>query len=137
MIIEVALRFSDAEFSTQHRCRKILCARLAVASGDREDFDRKRSSIIGREILVSEQRVVRSNDSKVLRQSPFPGETDNRAGRAGFGDLLDKFVAIEILTAKSHEKLALPNGSRISADSFDRNALIALLELGAREIDNF
>ena len=65
MVIEVALRFGDSKFSTEDRGGKIFRARLSIAAGDGQDFDRKRFSIICGQILISEQGVIRPNDREL------------------------------------------------------------------------
>ena len=64
VIIEIAFRFRDTELARQHRRGKIFGARLAVAAGNREHFERKRFSIIRGEILIGPQRVVRAEQAR-------------------------------------------------------------------------
>ena len=111
MVIEVALCFGDAKFPTEDRGRKILCACLSIAAGDGENFDRKRSPIIGGQILIGEQSVLRANDRERGWNFSVPLKIDNRSGRPGLSGRFHEFVAVEIFTSQGNEKFTLLNSS--------------------------
>ena len=52
MIVEISFCFRDSKPAGQHCCCKILCARLAIASSDRDHAQSERSPVIRREFLV-------------------------------------------------------------------------------------
>ncbi len=52
MIVEISFCFRDSKPAGQHCCCKILCARLAIASSDRDHAQSERSPVIRSEFLV-------------------------------------------------------------------------------------
>ena len=103
VIIKVAFRFRDAEFSRQHRRDKVFGACLAVAARNRKHFERKRFSITRGEVLIGHQRVEDADQGKTVRDFAIPMKINNCANRASLGNGFDKFVAIEIFPAQRNE----------------------------------
>ncbi len=68
VIVEIAFGFGDPKSSREHRRGEIFRARFAVASGDREDFQRERLPVIGCERLVGLQRIGRAKKREIVRQ---------------------------------------------------------------------
>ncbi len=107
VIVEVALSFGDAKFSTEDRSGKILRARLAVASGDRQDFERKRFPVVRGQVLIGLPECLLTRITVNL-SGTFPVQVtiDNRAGGAGFDGVFNEFVSIEIFAAQGDEQFA-------------------------------
>ena len=106
MIVEVALSFGHPETATEDRCCKIFRARLAIASGDRQDSNGKRFPVVRGNGLVSLQSVFDANDREVVWNLSLPAKIDNRARGAGFHSGFDEFVSIEIFPAQGDEQFA-------------------------------
>src|SRR5439155_26574654 len=99
VVVEIAFGPGDLESSRQHGRSKILCARLAIASGDREDFQRERPPVMCCEHLVGLQRIGRPEKCEIVRNTAPPVEINESAWSAGVCTGFDKLVAIEIFAA--------------------------------------
>src|SRR5438105_11503695 len=119
MIIEIALRFCNAKTPVKDRGSKIFRARLSVAPGDGKNFQRKRFSIVGGEVLVRPQSIFHPDEREIRRNFSRPTETHNRATRAGLRNGFNEIVAIEILSTQSDKQFAWLNRTRICADPPD------------------
>src|SRR6266851_607597 len=124
MIVEIAFSLGDSKFSRQDGCCEIFGAGFAVASGDRENFDQERASIIRSEVLKGAQSIFCSDNREFVRQfrvigsvryadraprrgvRTFPAEIDNRAEGTRFCGGFNELVAVEILTAQGDKELA-------------------------------
>src|SRR5437762_13305322 len=119
MIIEIALRFCNAKTPVKDRSSKIFRARLSVAPSDGKNFQSKRFSIVGGDLLVGSQSIFHPDDREIHRNFSRPIKIHDRASRAGLCDGFNEIVAIEILSAQSDKQFAALNRARICADSLD------------------
>ena len=119
MIVEIPFGLGDPKSSREHRRGEILRARLAIASSDREDFQRERPPVIGCQRLVGLQRIGRTQKYEIVRNIARPVEINERACSAGFCTGFDKIVAFEIFAAQCDEQFARLNRAGIGADLID------------------
>jgi hypothetical protein len=119
VIVEIAFGFGDPKSSRQHRGGEIFRARLAVASGDREDFQREGPAVIGCKRLVGLQRVGRPQKCEIVRNISIPVRVNDRACAARFCKLFDKIVSVEIFSAQCDEQFTRFNRTRVGANLVD------------------
>ena len=119
MIVEVPFGLGDPKSSREHRRGEILRAGLAIASGDREDFQRERPPVIGCQRLVGLQRIGRPEKYEIVRNIARPVEINERACSASFCTGFDKIVAFKIFAAQCDEQFARLNRAGIGADLID------------------
>src|SRR5205823_3622322 len=99
VIVEIPFGLGDPKSSREHRRGEILRAGLAIASSDREDFQRERPPVIGCQRLVSLERIGRTQKCEIVRNIARPVEINERACSASLCTGFDKIVAFEIFAA--------------------------------------
>ena len=119
VIVEIPFGLGDPKSSREHRRGEILRARLAIASSDREDFQRERPPVVGCQRLVGLQRIGRTQKCEIVRNIARPVEINERACSAGFCTGFDKIVAFEIFAAQCDEQFTRLNRAGIGADLVD------------------
>jgi len=94
MIVEISFCFRDSKPAGQHCCCKILCARLAIASSDRDHAQSERSPVIRREFLVRFQSIFCADEREILPDFPAPIGVDDCSGCTSVCDRLNEIVPI-------------------------------------------
>src|SRR5437868_1698465 len=136
MIVEIALGFGDAKFPRENGRGEILGARLAVASGDREYFQRERLPVICGNLLIRVQRIGRSDERKISWNMSSPVAINECTRGARFGDGFDEIVCIEVFSMQRQEQFTGLNRARIGADFTDQYGSVTGFKRGFGELCN-
>src|SRR5262249_49074851 len=123
VIVKIALCLGDAKMAPEDGGGKIFRARLAVASGDRDDLQSQRSAIVGSQLLVGDERIVNAKQAGPRWHLAAPFCFHHCSDRAAPERLFNELMAIKVITAQGDEEIARSRRARIGADGTDNHPI--------------